>query len=203
MWVLGKNIVLTAFPQRWQQPKNDPLNVLDSIIEDINDKTREPVQSVYDLAMIVTSRCSGVFDRHRLGDEDYQFLDMFESSIGNATDTETKLFKEFNEASAQASSWLQRRRHPNALSKALHQAAHLENQKDEGGDSKADSNLEEIMRAPVFVDKLLDIGQETDLLAETKDIRDEYDLLSFPNTLHYVCVPMPVLKIIILECVFA
>jgi hypothetical protein len=29
------------------------------------------------------------------------------------------------------------------------------------------------MRGPLFVDKLLDIGQETDLLAETKDIRDE------------------------------
>ena len=81
MWVLGKSLVVTAFPQRWQQPKNDPLNVLDSIIEDINDKTREPVRSVHDLAMIVTSRCTGVFDRHRLGDEDYQFLDMFESSM--------------------------------------------------------------------------------------------------------------------------
>jgi hypothetical protein len=27
MWVLGRDLIVTAFPQRWQQPKNDPLNV--------------------------------------------------------------------------------------------------------------------------------------------------------------------------------
>jgi hypothetical protein len=103
LWILGKGLIVTAFPQRWQQPKNDPLNVLDSVIEDINSKTRDPVASVYDLAMIITNRCSGVFDRHLMGDEDYQFLDMFESSIGNVTDRESVLFREFNAASAQAS----------------------------------------------------------------------------------------------------
>jgi hypothetical protein len=81
MWILGANLILTAFPQRWQQPRNDPLNVLDSIIEDINSKTRDRVTSVYDLAMIITNRCSGVFDRHRMGDEEYQFLDLFVLSI--------------------------------------------------------------------------------------------------------------------------
>ncbi|TVY84958.1 Ankyrin-3 [Lachnellula suecica] len=176
MWVLGKNLVVTAFPQRWQQPKNDPLNVLDSIIEDINDKTREPVQSVYDLAMIVTSRCSGVFDRHRMGDEEYQFLDMFESSIGNATDKETKLFQEFNDASAQASAWL-RHRNPNRnISKDMRQASRLNNTQD-GEEPTEDYDFEDFMRGPIFIDKLLDIGQETDLLAETKDIRDELNMI--------------------------
>ena len=37
---------------------------------------------------------------------------------------------------------------------------------------------EEFMRGPLFVDKLLDIGQETDLLAETKDIRDELNMIA-------------------------
>jgi hypothetical protein len=99
LWILGKgggilifrrrsladsttDLIVTSFPQRWGQPKDDPLNVLDGVIEDLNSKTRPPVKSVYDLAMLITGRCSGVFDRHRLGDEDYQFLDMFESSIG-------------------------------------------------------------------------------------------------------------------------
>ena len=82
LWILDSDLIITSFPQRWEQPKNDPLNVLDGIIEDMNSKTRPPVRSVYDLAMVITGRCSGVFDRHRLGDEDYQFLDMFESSIG-------------------------------------------------------------------------------------------------------------------------
>jgi hypothetical protein len=34
------------------------------------------------------------------------------------------------------------------------------------------------MRGPLFVDKLLDIGQETDFLAETKDIRDELNMIA-------------------------
>ena len=82
LWILGEDLIITSFPQRWEQPKNDPLNVLDGVIEDMNSKTRPPVRSVYDLATIITGRCSGVFDRQRLGDGDYQFLDMFESSIG-------------------------------------------------------------------------------------------------------------------------
>lgn len=87
LWILGNDLIVTCFPQRWKQPKNDPLNVLDGIIEDMNSKTRPPVKSVYDLATLITGRCSGVFDRHRLGDEDYQFLDMFESSIGQVVHT--------------------------------------------------------------------------------------------------------------------
>ncbi|TVY89087.1 Ankyrin [Lachnellula willkommii] len=106
MWVLGKNIIVTAFPQRWQQPKNDPLNVLDSIIEDINDKTHEP-----------------------------------------------------------------HRRDPNSLTKPSQYAAHLEKA------NKDRDDFEDSSRAPIFVDKLLDIGQETDLLAETKDIRDELNMM--------------------------
>lgn len=182
MWILGKDLIVTSFPQRWQQPKNDPLNVLDSVIEDINSKTRDPVKSVYDLAMVITSRCSGVFDRHRMGDEEYQFLDMFESSIGSATDRETILFKDFNEASAQASNWLQQNRRPNRFARAM-EYKHLNH--DEKTEAKMRNRelkeehlkYEEFVRGPVFVDKLLDIGQETDLLAETKDIRDELNMI--------------------------
>lgn len=171
-WVLGTNLIVTAFPQRWDQPKNDPLNVLDGIIEDINSKTRDPVRSVYDLAIIITNRCSGVFDRHRLGDEEYQFLDMFESSIGIATDKETLLFNQFNHASVQASLWLKSHRKldgsfSSARAKTL-----------DGTDEDASStDYCDEDGQPLFVDRLLDIGQETDLLAETKDIRDELNMI--------------------------
>ncbi|KAF2637723.1 hypothetical protein P280DRAFT_95152 [Massarina eburnea CBS 473.64] len=193
MWVLGKDLIVTAFPQRWQQPKNDPLNVLDGIIEDINSKTREPVRSVYDLSMIITSRCSGVFDRHRMGDEEYQFLDMFESSIGDATEMETILFKEFNTASAQASAWLQHHRRPNRFSRHLEaEIRHIEHQSRQGthshdhqhaltdppiNENKFHDDSVGQAHTPLFVDKLLDIGAETDLLAETKDIRDELNMI--------------------------
>ena len=82
LWTLGNDLIITSFPQRWEQPKDDPLNVLDGIIADMDSKTRPPVKSVHHLATLITGRCSGVFDRHRLGGEHYQFLDMFESSIG-------------------------------------------------------------------------------------------------------------------------
>lgn len=191
MWTLGKDLIVTAFPQRWQQPRNDPLNVLDGIIEDINNKTRDPVRSVYELAMIITSRCSGVFDRHRIGDEDYQFLDMFESSIGDATEMETMLFKEFNTASAQASAWLQHHRRPNRFSRHLEAEGRQREHRNRKGTphhshkhALTDPPTREDLydsgthaNAPLFVDKLLDIGAETDLLAETKDIRDELNMI--------------------------
>jgi ankyrin repeat protein/Mg2+ and Co2+ transporter CorA len=187
MWTLGKDLLVTAFPQRWQQPRNDPLNVLDGVIEDINSKTREPVRNVYDLATTITSRCSGVFDRHSVGDERYQFLDMFESSIGDATETETVLFKEFNEASRQASLWLKHHRRPNRFSRSLEaENRQREHQNRRHGPAHAPTIVEEEFgydesgsqaHSPLFVDKLLDIGAETNLLAEIKDIRDELNMI--------------------------
>jgi ankyrin repeat protein/Mg2+ and Co2+ transporter CorA len=193
MWILGKDLVVTAFPQRWEQPKNDPLNVLDGIIEDINSKTREPVRSVHDLSMIIAGRCSGVFDRRR-DIEEYQFLDMFESSIGDATELETILFNEFNEASRQASAWLQHHRRPNRFSQHLEaEGRNLEHRQHRHRRGHTHDHAlatppirEEQFRydpntpahAPLFVDQLLDIGAETDLLAEIKDIRDELNMIA-------------------------
>lgn len=191
MWVLGKDIIVTAFPQRWQQPKNDPLNVLDGIIEDINSKTHDRVHSVYDLAMMITGRCSGLFDRHRMGDETYQFMDMFESTIGNATDQESILFKEFDIASKKASAWLQHHRRSNRFSRHLEaEGRNLAHQNRRIAHSHthalADPPIDEEhfpfednepAHAPLFVDNLLDIGKETKLLAEIKDIRDELNMI--------------------------
>lgn len=170
MWVLGTNLIVTSFPQRWDQPKNDPLNVLDGIIEDINSKTRDPVNSVYDLAIVITNRCSGVFDRHRLGDDEYQFLDMFESSIGIATDRETLLFNRFNHASMQASRWLKSHRKLNRFARNPGRDCPPEEDNPDDEDGGYDDE-------PVFVDRLLDIGEETGLLAEAKDIRDELSMI--------------------------
>ncbi|KAI0487540.1 hypothetical protein F4859DRAFT_465405 [Xylaria cf. heliscus] len=164
LWVIGKDLVITCFPQRWDQPKNDPLNVLDGIIEETNAKTRPPIQSVYDLAMLITSRCSGMFDDSRLHDQNYQFLDMFESSIGVVTDRESRLFSRFNRASAQSAQWLQRHRRRRTSRSALIGSS-LDH---EHGDEDSSDQ---------FPDALLDIGVETSLLAEIKDIRDELNII--------------------------
>lgn len=171
MWVLGPELIITAFPQRWQQPKNDPLNVLDGIIEDINAKTGATVQTVYDLALLVTARTSGSFDRHKPGDEDYQFFDMFESSIGDVKNKETTLYRNFYADSREVHSWLESHREPA---------------------SNADY--------PKIVDRFLDIGNETHLLEEIKDIRDELNMISMvlnsqkstlPSLCDAICEDMP------------
>ncbi|KAL3468170.1 hypothetical protein BJX64DRAFT_246984 [Aspergillus heterothallicus] len=176
MWILGPSLIVTSFPQRWDQPKNDPLNVLDGIIEDINSKTREPPHSVYDLALVITNRCSGVFDRHRLGDDEYQFLDMFESSIGIATDNESMLFDQFNTSSEQASDWLKNHRKLNRFTRQTDEKGTAK-QLDKEEKKKKKQNLDADDDEPLFVDNLLDIGQETDLLSEAKDIRDELNII--------------------------
>lgn len=40
------DLILTCFPERWDQPKRDALNLFDGVIEDINSKTRPPIRSV-------------------------------------------------------------------------------------------------------------------------------------------------------------
>lgn len=122
--------------------------MVDGIIEETNAKTRGRIQSVYDLAMVITGRCAGMFDRHRIDEQQYQFLDMFESSIGNVTDKESQLFSKFNKASAKAMAWIKYARRNN----------------DDQYDEK-------------FADDLLNIHSETMLLAEIKDIQDELNII--------------------------
>jgi len=127
--------------------------VLDGVIEETNAKTRPPIQSVYDLAMLIVSRCSGMFDRHRLDASDLQFLDMFESSIGLVTNKESQLFERFNQASIKSTEFLHQTRLRGSRA------------------SSASSGLDDTN------DDLLEIGTETRLLAEIKDIQDELNII--------------------------
>ncbi|KAI0019980.1 hypothetical protein F4780DRAFT_770941 [Xylariomycetidae sp. FL0641] len=201
LWIIDKDLVITCFPQRWDQPKHDPLNVLSGIIEEINAKTRSPIQSVHDLAFLITSRCSGMFDRHRLDNQDYQFLDMFENSIGVVTDRESRLFSRFNRASAQSAKWLQNHKQRRRMGR---RRAHEESESDEESDADpnhpyyhsqtrshsrrghddTDSSSDDedgsdgLRTVDQFPDALLDIGVETSLLAEIKDIGDELQIIN-------------------------
>ena len=81
--------------------------------------------------------------------------------IGRQTNRETELFRKFNDASVDAARWLTHQRQRG-------QAQFL--------DTPSSDN--DPIRDPTFVDTLLDIGEETNLLAETKDIRDELNMIS-------------------------
>ncbi|KAI1765767.1 hypothetical protein GGR53DRAFT_488981 [Hypoxylon sp. FL1150] len=165
LWIIGKDLIITSFPQRWDQPKQDPMNVLDGIIEETNAKTRPPIGSVYDLAMLITSQCSGMFDRHRLHDQRFQFLDMFDQSIGVVTDRESQLFRRFNQASSRSAQWLQNHRYRRGMGRPVRLPAFGTPETLEG------AGMDQ------FPDALLDIGVETTLLAEIKDIRDELNII--------------------------
>lgn len=86
--------------------------------------------------------------RHRLHEQQFQFLDMFESSIGHVTDQESRLFSKFHQASEKSTQWLKRYRR---------------------GASGSQHELS---------DDLLNIHQETRLLSEIKDIQDELHIIS-------------------------
>lgn len=152
---------MTCFSQRWDQQNQDHLNVVNGIIEETNAKTRPPITSVYDLAMLIASRCSGIFDRHSFCHPEYQFLDMFDSSIGAAMNCETGLFDDFNRAVSRISPQLQRFVRQNARGEIV---------------PTEQSNRRGV--ETVSPDALLDIGCETSLLVEIKDIRDELNIIA-------------------------
>ncbi|KAF3406321.1 Ankyrin repeat and protein kinase domain-containing protein 1 [Talaromyces pinophilus] len=103
MWILQDDIVITSFPQRWEQPKNDPLDILRVITETIS---RSPPNSVHNLAALITDHCCGSFERHASLDDHLRVLDKFDASIGMATSKEAKLTDDLWRASTQASAWL-------------------------------------------------------------------------------------------------
>ncbi|KAK3073307.1 hypothetical protein LTR53_005209 [Teratosphaeriaceae sp. CCFEE 6253] len=176
MWIVGKDLVLTSFAQRWQQPKEDPLNVLESTIEEINSNGTESVENIFDLAIMIGGRCFGTFDRSSITRDGSRFLDMFESSIGVAMDKETTLFGQFKDASQQVSLDLQRRQQSLQRAEHLEQVAVRKGHEDVVWQSSRDVRAHSHKKEKA-IETLLDIGLETELLSEVKDIRDELDIM--------------------------
>lgn len=131
--------MVTAFPQRWRQPKrDDPLDLVEGIIQDLSQPSS--VTSVYDFVSLITARASGAFDRH-ISHPDWKFMDIFEMSIGNIADQETKLYSYFYEASAAVHAWL---KDPLAAKDTIPHTLSSTSR-----------------RYPAVIDKFLDIGKET------------------------------------------
>lgn len=59
---------------------DDPLNILQYILRYLTKQSREPVESVRDLAELITNTCITLFDRDDLSQE-FQFFEFFERSI--------------------------------------------------------------------------------------------------------------------------
>ena len=181
VWVLGRELVITSFPQRWQQPQNDPYNVLDGIVEGIKSRTGDPIMSVYDLVALITYRCFSVFDRqHQLGNEDNRLLNMFEGSVEKMVKEESALFSRFYTASSQATAWLKRKRtgrNPWTLSSNSKTTEIDPLDTYLGRSLVPDDDSDDDDEEPLFVDSLLDVGKETTLLAQCRDAQDKLDMI--------------------------
>ena len=175
MWIMGNDLIVTSFPQRWRQPRVDPMNVLESIIQELHLSTGDDVESVYDLAIFIAGRCFGTFDR-----DGSRFLDMFESSIGEAMDDETHLFERFKHAARNVSQFLARKfglPEPPEHEKAVEEDSHRPELRS-GVNYEDQPNGADRDGAPTqAIQTLLHIGMEAKLLSEVKDIRDELDML--------------------------
>lgn len=123
--------------------------MIDSVVSETesNAKNQSRIQSIYELAMIITTRCAGIFDGHRVDSQQFQFFDMFSFSINKVTNEESQLFAKFNVASRQSEEWLGRHHR-------------------EGSEGQLE-----------LTNDLLNIHSETKLLAEIKDIQDELNIL--------------------------
>lgn len=153
-------------------------NLLESIVNEFNSPTRSrPISDVYELAVVIASHCSGAFDRRNTIEGEHLFLDMFESSIGDAMDRETQLFIALEKASRDASEWLEISRGIPGRTSTRPKSTDVNQAPGENDNSSEDNWLKAFSPRLTLLQTLLDIAGETDLLREIKDIRDELDIL--------------------------
>lgn len=189
LWIVTVgDLLISCFPERWGQPRRDALNLFDGVVEDINSTTRPPVRNVYELALLITERCTGIFDRHQWGEEELLFAEKFDLSIGILTRKETALFSRFKNDSGVAAHWLKAHGKSSTIYQKDLVAAQEDYNSKQLGHEDDDVNLagqsdvgisgEDDIDAEEFVNKLLNVDEEAALLVECKDIEDELEILA-------------------------
>lgn len=184
LWVFGPELIVTSFPQRWQQHRIELPDLLGRILEELDPRTGTPVQNVSELAVCVVSQCTSTCDHipHQSGKA--SVLDMFSSSVGDARLEEVKLFRRFRMASATASRWVKylvenldkNKKQIRELEIIYHHDRDRTEEQPGHSESTGDQDRKTIDE-PSFVEDLLSIYEETKLIEEVKDIRDELEIL--------------------------
>ena len=179
IWVLGPSLIVTSFPQNWQHPRAEVPDLLGSILEEIDPRNGTPAQSAYELAACIIGHCLSSCDQSTDNPDQESIsrpsvLEMFGSSVGDVMNQEVIQFSKFNEASFTASEWVK------AVSDTTQDAEEalrdLERKYLKRITGK-DDLLSTITGEPKFVEDLLNIHTETELLKEVKDIQDELGIL--------------------------
>ncbi|CZT01292.1 uncharacterized protein RCO7_01996 [Rhynchosporium graminicola] len=109
LWILDNDTVVTSFPQRWNKAGKpgerdpDPSNasdIVEGILRHVAKTDRRPLESAFDLAELIASKCVGtMFEHPDVANEKLRFSEFFEISIGNVTNEESKMFDEFTDLS--------------------------------------------------------------------------------------------------------
>lgn len=60
----------------------DPMNIHHRVAKHLKETSREPIESIFDLAGLIATCCASAFDENQIPDE-MQFFDFFEQSIGS------------------------------------------------------------------------------------------------------------------------
>ncbi|KAI1815394.1 hypothetical protein GGS20DRAFT_335400 [Poronia punctata] len=152
LWVIGKDMVVSCFAERWEQPSTDPLNVRDSILDAL--KGEQNITSNYHLATLILTHSYNILDSIRVS-QTHKFMNLFESSIKTVVDRQDRLLANFYQISHRSSNWLRSNRKHHGIPTRM----------DQDGDHD------------YVLDALLDLSEETTILSEVNDIRDEINIV--------------------------
>lgn len=181
MWVVSGELIITSFPQRWEQDDKEHDDVFKAILHDLRSPISEYVANAYELAMFIAGHCAGMSDTRSTKHGETLFLDMFDAAIGTVTDEETDLFRRFESASEEASQWLQDRRTMPGIRSRKARTIDADFDDNDLPDPQPEqhrrSHFHEWAPEPPFIHTLLDIKGETKLTKEIKDIQDELQML--------------------------
>ncbi|KAG7005734.1 DNA damage response [Physcia stellaris] len=144
-----QNTIVTSFPRKWTEPDGEHEDdVLDRVLQYLRaDKSRPPITSPLDLADIITTFCTNIFDRSSTMTQ-LRLHDLFECSIGAVAHREMRLFTTFSEACATNP-------HPHGRA----------------SESETAQNMMRKMKS------ISNIDNEIESLKEIKDIRDEIRMI--------------------------
>ncbi|KAK7705778.1 hypothetical protein SLS63_014072 [Diaporthe eres] len=126
----------------------DPLSIHQKVLRHLQQTSRKPIASLYDLAGLIVTCCASTFDETQVPD-DYQFFDFFENSISIVNEKVTHSLHQFKQSLASRAA--QRK------SASATERLHLE---------FTSAEHEE-----------LSFTSEIDLVVETEDIKDELHIL--------------------------
>ncbi|KAJ3561999.1 hypothetical protein NPX13_g8733 [Xylaria arbuscula] len=200
MWIIGEGTIITCFPQKWGDDDTsddiahilDTTNILDSVLERLNVKLREPIMSVYELTDVILARCLGLpFDSTQWANEQQRYLEIFAHSINYVADEEIRLFNYFADRGKSGEKFKQRRYKEATLDPndqitrrklrtklAQKTLEHFPNYKEARAImSKAKTSKRHWGIEEKDMEEIFDISNEIELLKEIKDIQDELNIL--------------------------